>query len=43
VLLGSVSRTVIARAPWPVLVLPRGAGEATEALLTHAQAQRPTA
>jgi nucleotide-binding universal stress UspA family protein len=39
VLLGSVSRKVVDRAACPVLVLPRGATEKTEALLADAVAQ----
>jgi nucleotide-binding universal stress UspA family protein len=40
VLLGSVSRKVVERAPCPVLVVPRGASAATEALLAQAAAHR---
>ena len=39
VLLGSVSRKVIAAATCPVVVLPRGAGAQTDALLANAEAQ----
>jgi hypothetical protein len=39
VLLGSVSRKVAAEAACPVLILPRGAGERSDALLADAQAQ----
>jgi nucleotide-binding universal stress UspA family protein len=39
VMLGGVSRRVIARAGCPVLVLPRGAEAATEALLATAETQ----
>jgi hypothetical protein len=39
VMLGSVSRKVIAAATCPVVVLPRGAAAQTDALLANAEAQ----
>jgi nucleotide-binding universal stress UspA family protein len=39
VILGSVSRQVAGRTPCPVLMLPRGADETANELLSHAAAQ----
>jgi nucleotide-binding universal stress UspA family protein len=41
VILGSVSRRVMAHAACPVLVIPRGASEASDALLADAEAHAP--
>jgi nucleotide-binding universal stress UspA family protein len=41
ILLGSVSRQVMERAPCPVLVIPRGASEATATLLADAESSSP--
>jgi nucleotide-binding universal stress UspA family protein len=41
VLLGSVSRQVMERSPCPVLIIPRGASEATATLLADAEAPGP--
>jgi nucleotide-binding universal stress UspA family protein len=41
VMLGSVSRRVMERATCPVLIIPRGTTEATEALIGDAETQRP--
>jgi nucleotide-binding universal stress UspA family protein len=41
VLTGGVSRRVVARAASPVLVLPGGAGESTEALVAAAEGRGP--
>jgi nucleotide-binding universal stress UspA family protein len=40
-MLGSVSRKVAGAAACPVLIVPRGSEEATEALLADAGSQRP--
>jgi nucleotide-binding universal stress UspA family protein len=41
VLLGSVSRQVMERARCPVLIIPRGASEATATLLADAETRGP--
>jgi nucleotide-binding universal stress UspA family protein len=41
VLLGSVSRQVMERATCPVLIIPRGASEATATLLADAESHGP--